>query len=91
MVGSLAGASWLRSNLVIPEDEAVLAALCEEIEAASPPLHNLPFINQYLSARVERAALSKVSDLDFLSTIEGVSSSEATHQAGALMARVSVF
>lgn len=74
VVGSPDDPSWLRSNFVIPEDEAGLAALCEEIEAVSPPLHNLPFTNRYLSASVGRAALSVVSNLNFLSTIEGVSS-----------------
>lgn len=48
-VGSPAGPSCLRLNFVMPEDEAGLAALCEEIEAGSPPLCNLPFTNRYLS------------------------------------------
>lgn len=90
VVWSPADPSWLRSNFVIPEDDAGLAALCDEIEAVSPPLRNLPFTNRYLLARVGRAALSVVSNLNFLSTIEGVSSNEATHRARALMARVSI-
>lgn len=51
--------SWLRSNFVIPKDEAELSALCEEIEAINPLLHNLPFTNKYLSAHIDRAALSR--------------------------------
>lgn len=90
VVGSPAGPSWLRSNFVIPGDKAELSALCKEIEAVSPPVRNLPFTNQYLSAHIGRVALSIIYDLNFLSTIEGVSSSEATHRARTLMARVSV-
>lgn len=52
VVGKPSGPSWLRPDFVIPEDEVGLAALCDEIETVTPPIHNLPFTNIYLSARV---------------------------------------
>lgn len=78
-VGTSLVPSWLQSGFTIPEDEEGLATLYMEIEVATPPLRNLLFTNRFLSARVGQASLSRVMNIEFLSTMSRTSISEATH------------
>lgn len=83
--------SWLQLDFCILEDEEGLVVLYAEIEAATPPLHDIKFTNMYLAAFVGRFALNRVEDTKSLKEMTGMSVGEATHRASALMLRVSSY